>query len=809
MAFDAGEIVATLKLDRAQFNIDLDRAKADVDAKFKDPTETEIKPVLDTTAMEEVLAEEEPLRKDIEPEVKPTYAKSEAESVGRSIVSDILTGAEDTSGSGGSSGGMSSLMKALLGQGLNKEEMTSALKGLGFTRTEIEDAMAATFASGGTDSGSTGSTLKTAIDDFAKSEALQISQAFDSIFGSEGVPKIPVGGSSGRPLAASIVDQLFSQGLSKSEIASTLSGWGKSADQIVQMMDTELLNSAKKESGSASIWSRLLGGAGKAGAPFDFFSGGTGIMAAAMNPIGASAGTAFLGAFGLAIAAGLSGTIIGAAGSMAALLPGFLDLMKGYSAYQAISTGASTAGMSTSQLGLGKQIGGLIGSGSKGLGAAETQIMPMITKFVGALTKLIPLINEFAQPAIKAMSGFFNVLDKGMGSAGFKSFMKSMSTDVGPIMTEFGQVVINLGTALGGFLKLFGGVAATQIGPWFVKITGEFSKFMNHVKLGHGFVNGMVTVFSNLGKVIKTLWPLFKILGAALAPVGLQIFRIVGWMASWISHVVKLIPKPLLTNLLSLFVGLLIVGKGLAMIVAGVKSAIEVIDGLKLITGILGNTFTAVFSPEGLIILGIIAVTIAIYELQKHWKTVWDFIKNVTLDVWHFIDNNIIHPIAYFFEIAGITYLDLFKKQWDVVWGGIKDTVQTIWAIIKPIFDSIGSAISSITGGISGALSIAGKISGAIHTGLNDLNPLHYLASGGPASANMPYIVGEQGPELFVPSASGTVIPNGQFGGGKQQIVFQIDARGHSSPQQVAQAVRTGISMTLPMLQSALARGAA
>jgi len=39
------------------------------------------------------------------------------------------------------------------------------------------------------------------------------------------------------------------------------------------------------------------------------------------------------------------------------------------------------------------------------------------------------------------------------------------------------------------------------------------------------------------------------------------------------------------------------------------------------------------------------------------------------------------------------------------------------------------------------------------------------LAGGGPATAGKPYIVGENGPELFVPKASGTVIPNGQMMG--------------------------------------------
>ena len=38
-------------------------------------------------------------------------------------------------------------------------------------------------------------------------------------------------------------------------------------------------------------------------------------------------------------------------------------------------------------------------------------------------------------------------------------------------------------------------------------------------------------------------------------------------------------------------------------------------------------------------------------------------------------------------------------------------------------------------------------------------------ASGGSVTNNSPYLVGERGPELFVPSGSGTIIPNGQVGG--------------------------------------------
>lgn len=51
-------------------------------------------------------------------------------------------------------------------------------------------------------------------------------------------------------------------------------------------------------------------------------------------------------------------------------------------------------------------------------------------------------------------------------------------------------------------------------------------------------------------------------------------------------------------------------------------------------------------------------------------------------------------------------------------------------------------------------------------------------ASGGPVSANRPYLVGERGPELFAPSSSGHIIPNHALGG--SSIVVNITANGTS-----------------------------
>ena len=53
---------------------------------------------------------------------------------------------------------------------------------------------------------------------------------------------------------------------------------------------------------------------------------------------------------------------------------------------------------------------------------------------------------------------------------------------------------------------------------------------------------------------------------------------------------------------------------------------------------------------------------------------------------------------------------------------------------------------------------LAAGISGAILKGFGA------RAMGGPVNAGSPYVVGEKGPELFVPSSSGSIVPNGAMG---------------------------------------------
>lgn len=78
-----------------------------------------------------------------------------------------------------------------------------------------------------------------------------------------------------------------------------------------------------------------------------------------------------------------------------------------------------------------------------------------------------------------------------------------------------------------------------------------------------------------------------------------------------------------------------------------------------------------------------------------------------------------------------------------------------------------------------------------------------YRASGGPVSAGRGYIVGEDGPEYFMPSSSGHIVPNGAMGG----ITVNVDARGSSlSRADVEVAVMRGVEAAVGISVGAVSK---
>lgn len=119
-----------------------------------------------------------------------------------------------------------------------------------------------------------------------------------------------------------------------------------------------------------------------------------------------------------------------------------------------------------------------------------------------------------------------------------------------------------------------------------------------------------------------------------------------------------------------------------------------------------------------------------------------------------------------------VTETDKIKEQWKSIGETIKsDVTSSIKDAIKGS-KTLGQSMSNILSSIADkAMDVALNMalwgstgSGGMLGGL--FSGIFGKANGGPVSRKTPYMVGERGPEIFVPHSSGKVIPNNRIGGG-------------------------------------------
>jgi hypothetical protein len=134
---------------------------------------------------------------------------------------------------------------------------------------------------------------------------------------------------------------------------------------------------------------------------------------------------------------------------------------------------------------------------------------------------------------------------------------------------------------------------------------------------------------------------------------------------------------------------------------------------------------------------------------------------------------------------------------------GFEDLKRVALSVLAEI---AASAIrAGLGGGAQGGNSQAG---GLLNAGIQILGAVLGApgrATGGPVSPGRPYMVGERGPELFVPTSSGAVQALGRGGGGggrrDVRVSIAVNAPAGAAPEtlarssrQVARAVRAALS---------------
>ena len=212
----------------------------------------------------------------------------------------------------------------------------------------------------------------------------------------------------------------------------------------------------------------------------------------------------------------------------------------------------------------------------------------------------------------------------------------------------------------------------------------------------------------------------------------------------------------------------------IVLIVVGVLTAAVVALGVAMAVA-----WIAALSPVVLIAAGVAALIAVLAALYLRFKVV----RNIVKVLWAVIRNT---PLILLIRHFG-TLRRVAVAAFSAIKGAATSTVQWIrnafnnvvgffkglpgrisaaaagmWDGIKEAFRSAINWIIEAWNGIKFSIPAVKVLGKEVFPGVDvAVPPLTPLASGGPAAAGNPYIVGERGPELFVPSQSGTVLPSG------------------------------------------------
>jgi phage-related protein len=219
---------------------------------------------------------------------------------------------------------------------------------------------------------------------------------------------------------------------------------------------------------------------------------------------------------------------------------------------------------------------------------------------------------------------------------------------------------------------------------------------------------------------------------------------------------------------------------------AGAEAVWHFLDGIwQDIEGAVAAAWDWVKSHLGIIIpivVGIVTGGIGVIPalIATHWKTVkhdvtvaWDDIVNFFTG----IPGKIVAALSGLAGLLGHWISEAFNALVSAGTTAFTTVATFFTGIPGRILTAVGDAgklllqwgKDLITGLIDGIKSMAGMIGGAIKSTfdsipgvslLKKVPGLGWLETGGPAAAGQPYIVGEAGPELFIPDTGGIVVPN-------------------------------------------------
>lgn len=473
----------------------------------------------------------------------------------------------------------------------------------------------------------------------------------------------------------------------------------------------------------------------------------------------------------------------------------------------------STANLNPLAISTASQAVPIIASISSTMNKIQTPIFGTILNFLKTFQSLLPVITPFLTTATSAMTNFFNSVMAGLKTAGFASFMKTMTKDVGPIMKDFGATTMNVFEALSNLLVLFAPVAL-KIGNGFVSLSSDFLKFTEKIKFGPGFLAAMKTVGKDLTTLGSDIMSFLKIVASASAPIGLFILNFITKLANNMMNLLKYVDPNTMTLIAGLTLALIVLAKvgdkaPVVILLTGVVLLLDLLHKrlnrqlINLITDLAAAVMTA-FVAIGLFngvmgvldvvsapwILAISAIVLAGLYLQQNWSNVSANLQQIWGDIERWFEegvNTVIEAINAVIDamnavggVLGFSKIPLISlMHLTVPTNGSSSNNSSNSSQPQPMGPFIPRSIGPV----------------APPTSLFHMTGGTPRALGGPVVPGSLYRINERGQEMFTPGQTGWITPSNPT---SHSITINVDARGSSDPTAMSSTVTEAINKMLP-----------
>jgi phage-related protein len=529
------------------------------------------------------------------------------------------------------------------------------------------------------------------------------------------------------------------------------------------------------------------------------------VAAAGLLPLAVAAGFAFAGAM-IAVKLGADGakrafsqlnpqlTALKSAVSSSfekALLPAVRNLQgllpKTTSGFQQIAT--AMGGVATKVTGVvasakgTEQVNTLLSGTARIIQNVGAFLAPVIAAFLRIGAVAMPILVQLSSGLGAAGQKFNDAVQRFADSGGLEQWIRGAIDGFKSFFAVVGDVV-GIITSVFGAIQDAGGGATGFLGP-LLKTVREFLDSAQ----GHDTLVGFFEALNKVAGVVS------KVLGAVLAAVAPAIPPLASAFADLATTIGNiLVPvinflAPVLANIANF----------IAQNTGWITPLIVAIGLWTAAQWLLNIALDA--NPIGLVIIAIAALIAIVAVIITYWDPIatffvwlWNVVKDAVtvaaqwvwqrlVDAWNFIKGVWSGAVGWFSGVwGGITGGVTTAMNWvrdrfndasnfvKGVWNGVGSFFSGIWSDIG---DGLKSALNGAIRLLNGAINGINNITGVV--GIPSIPSIPYLAKGGTARGGRPYIVGERGPELFVPGQTGRVVSNAQTVAGPQVLELTVD----------------------------------